>query len=146
MNRFAVIVAAVCLLIAGSAFAQGSFTLQPFEYDPNNACDITAQWQNGAIVLAKNCTTATEAAAGIDIVSPLEGQDVSTLTELNFEYQNGGHCGAGAPRFNVTVAGRVAESQSRKVAEGHRLSFATLRRCDSGQCVSYVVSHRGGNH
>jgi hypothetical protein len=108
-SRHAVL-AGVCVVMmafAGSVAAQNAFQLQPFEYDPDNLCDVTSQWQNGAIVLAKNCPTATNAAAGIDIVSELEGQPVSNLTELNFEYQNGGHCGAGAPRFNVTVDGNV---------------------------------------
>jgi hypothetical protein len=58
-------------------------------------------------VLAKNCPTATNAAAGVDIISPLEGGSISALTELNFDCQNGGHCGAGAPRFNVVVSGQT---------------------------------------
>jgi len=95
------------MLAAGTAMAQSAFQLQPFVYDPDNACDVTAQWQNGTIVLAKNCTTATNAAAGVDIISPLEGQSISGLTELNFDYLNGGHCGAGAPRFNVVVDGKT---------------------------------------
>jgi hypothetical protein len=108
MKRIQLAVVAVCSLFVVSVAAQAqSFQLMPFEYDPDNACDITAQWQNGTIVLAKNCTTATNAAAGVDIISPLEGQSVSGLTELNFDYQNGGHCGAGAPRFNVIVDGNT---------------------------------------
>jgi hypothetical protein len=101
-------IAGVCLTVfaaAGSALAQDAFQLQPFVYNPDNACAVTAQWQNGVIVLAKNCTTATNASAGVDIISPLEGQSISNLTELNFDYLNGGHCGAGAPRFNVVVDG-----------------------------------------
>jgi hypothetical protein len=108
MNRFRSILAIssfVLLATAGSVFAQSAFELQPFEYDPDNLCDITAQWQNGTIVLAKNCPTATVAAAGIDVISPLEGGSISELTELDFSYQNGGHCGSGAPRFNVVVDG-----------------------------------------
>lgn len=108
MKHFRAIVVAVSVVVlgaAGSAVAQGAFQLQPFEFDPDNLCDVTAQWQDGAIVLAKNCPTATNAAAGIDIISELEGGSISELTELNFEYQNGGHCGAGAPRFNVLVDG-----------------------------------------
>lgn len=110
MNKLLSIVAVACVTLlgsAGAAFAQDAFQLQPFEYDPDNACDITAQWQDGAIVLAKNCPTATNAAAGVDIISPLEGQDISNLTELNFDVQDGGHCGAGAPRFNVVVDGQT---------------------------------------
>ena len=100
-------VAAVVFVFALAipAHAQSAFQVIPFVYNPDNACDVQATWQNGGVFLAKNCTTATNAAAGVDIVSPIEGQDISTLTELNFDYQNGGHCGAGAPRFNVVVAG-----------------------------------------
>jgi hypothetical protein len=43
----------------------------------------------------------------VEITSPLEGQSITELTELNFDVQNGGHCGAGAPRFNVTVDGNI---------------------------------------
>ena len=93
--------------LAIPAHAQNGFQVIPFVYNPDNACDVQARWQNGAVFLAKKCTTATNAAAGVDIVSPIEGQDVSTLTELNFDYQNGGHCGAGAPRFNVVVGGNT---------------------------------------
>jgi hypothetical protein len=108
MKNFRSIAAAACFVVwgaAGSAFAQ--FQLQPFVFNPDGTCDVTAQWQNGSIVLAKNCTTATNAAAGVDIISPLEGQSISNLTELNFDYQNDGHCGAGAPRFNVVVDGQT---------------------------------------
>lgn len=103
-------IASACLVVAGAAgslMAQDAFQLQPFVFNPDNACAVTAQWQNGTIVLAKNCTTATNAAAGVDIISPLEGQSISNLTELNFDYLNGGHCGAGAPRFNVVVSGQT---------------------------------------
>jgi hypothetical protein len=107
-SKAALLVAALVLFAAGiPAHAQSSFTVIPFEYDPDNACDIQAEWVDGELVLAKNCPTATNASAGADIVTSLEGQDVSMLTELNFEYENGGHCGAGAPRFNVVVNGQT---------------------------------------
>lgn len=94
-------------LFAVSAQAQDAFTVIPWTFDPNDACDVQSSWQNGELVLVKNCPTATVASAGADIVTPLEGGDVSLLTELNFEYENGGHCGAGAPRFNVVVNGQT---------------------------------------
>ena len=110
MQQVNAVLAGVCLVLlafAAPASAQDAFTLQPFEYDPDNLCDVTARWQDGEIVLAKNCPTATNAAAGVDIVTDLEGGDISELTELNFEYEGGGHCGAGAPRFNVVVDGNT---------------------------------------
>ena len=100
-----------------SALAAPSFTVVPFEYDPGNACNVVAEYQDGnglpdaggtnfALLLRKGCTTATNAAAVADIVSPLEGGPISALTELGFDVKSGtGHCGAGAPRFNVQVDG-----------------------------------------
>lgn len=109
-TKFAVAVVAVMVALSGSAYAQGSFTIEPFTYDPGSLCDEQASWVSGAgigggsaILLQKNCTTATEAAAGIEITSSLEGGDISALTELNLIVK--GHCGAGAPRFNVVVDG-----------------------------------------
>jgi hypothetical protein len=53
------------------------------------------------LLLSKNGPTADCSAAGATI----EGfRRNSTLTELGFDYRNGTHCGAGAPRFNITTA------------------------------------------
>lgn len=91
--------------------APPAFTLQPFVYDPANACPgIQATWDGStgnpapSILLTKPCTTATVAASGVDIVTPLEGQAVGNLTELNYDYKTGEHCGAGAPRFNLQLS------------------------------------------
>lgn len=85
------------------------FELQPFVFEAEE-CDVASQWVSGegvdgsfGILLRKGCTTATQAAAGVDVISELEGEDVSNLTELDFAVT--GHCGAGAPRFNVQVDG-----------------------------------------
>jgi hypothetical protein len=108
MSRFLSAVAvAVVALAAVPSQAQSAFQLVPFTYNPDNACAVVAMWQNGAIVLSKPCPTSTNAAAGVDIISPLESGNVSALTELNFDVKNGGHCGAGAPRFNVVVDGNT---------------------------------------
>jgi hypothetical protein len=113
--NLAAIAVTVLGLAAGTARAQETFQVIPFTYDPGNVCNESATWISGgvdgagdaALRLTKPCPTATEASAGADIVTSLEGGDVSALTELNFAYQNGGHCGAGAPRFNVVVAGQT---------------------------------------
>ncbi len=39
---------------------------------------------------------------GLEAV-PVKGMTVSETFEVGFDYRNGGHCGAGAPRFNVTT-------------------------------------------
>jgi hypothetical protein len=99
--------------------APAAFQLQPFEFVGTAAeCGgtagtdtVTAKWDNStgnpapSILLQKLGATSNCAAAGVDIVTPLEGGPVSALTELNYDYKNGGHCGAGAPRFNVVVDG-----------------------------------------
>jgi len=51
------------------------------------------------LLLSKNGPTADCSAAGATIDGA--GKHF-TLTELGFDYRNGGHCGAGAPRFNIT--------------------------------------------
>jgi hypothetical protein len=90
------------------------FTLTPGIFDPDNKCPgIFAGWDNTvgnsipSIKLVKPCTTATIAAPYVEIATGLEGGPITALTELNFDYLNGGHCGAGAPRFNVQVNGNT---------------------------------------
>jgi hypothetical protein len=51
------------------------------------------------LLLSKNGSTADCSAAQATIT----GAKGQVLTELGFDYRNGGHCGAGAPRFNVTT-------------------------------------------
>lgn len=51
------------------------------------------------LLLSKNGPTPDCSSAGAVIVGFGRG---ATLTELGFDYRNGTHCGAGAPRFNIT--------------------------------------------
>jgi hypothetical protein len=51
------------------------------------------------LLLSKNGATADCSAAGAEIKGFKKG---STITELGFDFRKGGHCGAGAPRFNLT--------------------------------------------
>jgi hypothetical protein len=51
------------------------------------------------LLLSKNGPTPDCSSAGAVIVGFGRG---TTLTELGFDYRNGTHCGAGAPRFNIT--------------------------------------------
>jgi hypothetical protein len=50
-----------------------------------------------ALILSKNGPTTDCSAAGADI----KGVKGIKLTEIGFDIRNGGHCGSGAPRFNV---------------------------------------------
>jgi hypothetical protein len=55
---------------------------------------------HNGLLLSKNGPTPDCAAAGATIDGI--GRRGITLTELGFDYRNGTHCGAGAPRFNIT--------------------------------------------
>jgi hypothetical protein len=108
-------------LIAGAApSSPPAFGLQPFTFvgaagdcgvgsPAGNPSEVTAKWVGDtgnpapSILLQKNGPTSDCVAAGVDIVSSLEGGPVASLTELNFDYKTGEHCGGGAPRFNVVV-------------------------------------------
>lgn len=97
---------------AGSRSAENShkeFTGTPFEFDPEHTGIVAAAWvkhlglpqdndkNRFGLLLSKNGPTPTNAAAGL----VLHGVKGLHLTELGFDVRNGGHCGAGAPRFNV---------------------------------------------
>lgn len=98
-----------------------AFGLEPFEFVGTVAnCGtagtdtVTAKWVNDtgnpkpSILLQKLGATSNCAAAGVDIITPLEGGPAANLTELNFDYKTGEHCGAGAPRFNIQTEGGTA--------------------------------------
>jgi hypothetical protein len=57
-----------------------------------------------ALYLQKFTTTPTVAAA-YAVVDNVEGLPAAALTELSWEHRQDGHCGAGAPRWNVVVEG-----------------------------------------
>ena len=54
------------------------------------------------LLLSKNGPTADCSSAGARITG-VKGMTVDAGFTLGFEYRNGGHCGAGAPRFNVVA-------------------------------------------
>src|SRR2546425_2862621 len=113
----AVIVSVATLVITGFALAEFSVNARPFEFDPGNTGTVVAQWvkhlglpdpdgdehSNFALLLSKNTATSTVAAAGAQI----RGVNGITLTELGYDFRAGGHCGAGAPRFNVVTTDKV---------------------------------------
>jgi hypothetical protein len=57
--------------------------------------------KNDGLLLNKNGATSDCSAAGATIK---ELKKKTVLSELGFDYRVGGHCGAGAPRFNVTTS------------------------------------------
>jgi len=54
------------------------------------------------LLLNKNGTTADCSSAGARITG-VKGMPVDATFTLGYDYRNGGHCGAGAPRFNVVA-------------------------------------------
>lgn len=119
----AVIVVAATLSVNASAAA--TYSAKAFSFVGTAAlCDpfpagnriVTSSWLSGAglpdngtanpgggtphqgLLLNKNGPTSDCSAAGATI----EGWTTGTLSALGFDYRLGGHCGAGAPRFNVT--------------------------------------------
>ena len=53
------------------------------------------------LLLSKNGPTPDCSSSGARIQG-VQGMTVGATFELGFDYRNGGHCGAGAPRFNVS--------------------------------------------
>ncbi|HZP92525.1 MAG TPA: hypothetical protein VFB20_06555 [Burkholderiales bacterium] len=64
----------------------------------DNGVPATANDPHRGLLLSKNGPTTDCSSAGVVI-----RHAPRTITELNFDYRKGGHCGAGAPRFNITT-------------------------------------------
>ncbi len=91
------------------------FTASPFEFDPTHSGIVVGDWvrhlglpdkqsdQRFGLLLSKNGPTPTNASAGV-VFHGVKGIHV---TELGYDLRVGGHCGAGAPRFNVVTTDEV---------------------------------------
>jgi hypothetical protein len=102
-------VAATALVVAAPAVA-GSLVLHPNGFGEKSY----SSWKGGeglddstgakqqALYFQKNTATTTNA-AGVAVFKGVEGLPTSALGELSFYWRTDGHCGAGAPRFNVRV-------------------------------------------
>lgn len=116
-DRTAVIASGLvlALALAGPAFGAKpvKFKAKPFTFDPGASGIVSAAWvthqglgdagkSDHALVLKKEGTTATVASSGAAI-SKVTLKHPVTLTELGFDVEDGTHCGAGAPRYNVTL-------------------------------------------
>ncbi len=120
MRRTALIVSALALTLAlaGSTLAAPPagvalkrLKVKAVVFDPDATGIVSSKWvthqgladagkSDHALVLKKEGTTATNASA----MGNVHGvKKLLALTELGFDYEVGGHCGAGAPRFNVTL-------------------------------------------
>ena len=94
--------------------------VQPAEFDPQHDCDAEAAWVKNiglpaaddsfayGFLMHKLCATDANAAA-FGLISGVKGQTLIGPNVIGFDYKdkNGGfdaHCGAGAPRFNVSMS------------------------------------------
>jgi hypothetical protein len=105
-------VALVVVMMSPIAYAGAGLKLHPSGFGKKSQ----AKWAAGqgtadsnghtsfALYFQKDTTTAT-VAAGVAVIKGLEGQPASTLTGssngLSWEHRDDGHCGAGAPRWNL---------------------------------------------
>lgn len=113
-------VLAAVIALASATLASAQFKAKPFEFVgtaeqcaplPEGQDSVEAGWvtheglpdagnSNHALVLKKLGPTTNCAMAGA-IISGAEGK---TLSELGYDVRDDGHCGAGAPRFNVVMS------------------------------------------
>ena len=122
VSAAALVFPAALALSAGAANAAPNFTITPWTfvgaagdcgpgYPAGTPGGVVSKWDNSvgnpspSLFLQKNVPTADCSSAGATV----NGVNGITLTELNFQYDNnnGGHCGAGAPRYNVVTSDNV---------------------------------------
>ena len=97
--------------VAGIAHAGSGFSVKPFVFDPDGTGIVVSAWvthqglsdagkSDHALFLQKDGLTSVNAAAGAEVT----GVNGITLEEIGFDIRTDGHCGAGAPRFNVQAS------------------------------------------
>jgi hypothetical protein len=106
-----VLVFVLCLFtVTIASAASKKIKAKPFIFDPEYSGIVVAAWvthqglpdagkSDHALYLQKDGLTSVVASAG----AVIRGVEGITLNELGFDIRNDGHCGAGAPRFNVTT-------------------------------------------
>ena len=103
--------AALAIAPAWGAGSASDLKLHPNGFGPHSYSSWKAQQgepdstggANQALYFQKMTATTTNA-AGVAVVTGLEGTPASDLQGLEWQHRNDGHCGAGAPRWNVTVS------------------------------------------
>src|SRR4051812_48558453 len=109
MTLFAVLAVLAVLAVPAWA-AAGTLTLHPSGFGEHSYSAWKAHQglpdssgnDSQALYFQKNTFTETNA-AGIAVFKGYEGLPGNGLTGLSFWWRTDGHCGAGAPRFNVYV-------------------------------------------
>ena len=109
MRRSLVLFAAALIAAAAAAAASaGTYTLHPSGFGEHSYSAWQGQQglpdstggKNQALYFQK-MTTTTTFAAGVAVIKGFEGQPVSSIQRLEFWRRTDGHCGAGAPRFDI---------------------------------------------
>jgi hypothetical protein len=112
--------AVIVLALSQGSTAAGAeaITVEPGIFDPGNTGTVAAAWikhlgepdpgdigdvDRFGLILSKNTVTPTNSAA----VATVENVRGLHLTEIGFDFKNGSHCGAGAPRFDVVTTDAV---------------------------------------
>lgn len=111
MRYLVLLLAAACVLaLPVGALGGSAATLHPAGFGPHSYSawkahqglpDTTGK-DDQALYFQKMTTTPTNA-AGVAVIRGLEGTPLSDLVGLSWAHREDGHCGAGAPRWNVTV-------------------------------------------
>ena len=109
----------VALVAPATALAGSAYTLHPSGFGEHSysswkgseGLTDTHGTADQALYLQKMTSTAT-VAAGVAVIKGFEGQPVSALERLEFWVGTDGHCGAGAPRFNVYYQPLVGPQQT----------------------------------
>jgi hypothetical protein len=119
MATVVTLIVVAVLAMASGAQAQLN-SVNAFEFDPADSGQIKAEWTSEigcpdcspapadgrkmGLLLAKTGPTITfNAAAG----AHLRGVNGLVITEIGWDVRTGTHCGAGAPRFNITTQADV---------------------------------------
>jgi len=111
MRRFmcASACALVAMVVPTAAFA-GGYTLHPSGFGEHSY----SAWKGGEglpdstgtkdqALYFQKMTSTTTVAAGVAVFKGVEGLDTADLGDLEFWWRDDGHCGAGAPRFNIRI-------------------------------------------
>jgi len=88
-----------CVVFALAAAGTAAAALVPGVFDPGATGCVTSTFSGGVLHLAKNCPTATNAAAGADITG-VSGD----FTSASFTLASASQCQGGSPRFNVQTS------------------------------------------
>jgi hypothetical protein len=109
-KRVSIGLIALLLATTGVVLA-GTYTLHPSGFGPHSY----ASWKGGeglpdsngnknqALYFQKKTATTTNA-AGVVLIKGFEGMAADQLTGLSWDHRTDGHCGSGAPRWNIGLA------------------------------------------